>query len=139
MGDFFKELVYEKEDVITFPSGIPGFENNKEFILLQIPEYAPFEWLACTDGSRLRFAILNPMLFRPDYNPNMTKEQLEELHIEKPEDILLYSIITISENPAESTANLIGPIIINKTKRLGKQVVVEDDRYTTREPILRKK
>lgn len=138
MGDFFKDLVYAKEDIITFPAGIPGFENNKEYVLIQVPDYAPFEWLVCIDGTKLRFAVLNPMLFRPDYNPNMNKEQLEDLNIEKPEDILIYSIITISDNPAESTANLIGPVIINKTARLGKQIVIEDERYTTREPILRK-
>ncbi|MBD3322068.1 MAG: flagellar assembly protein FliW [Chitinivibrionales bacterium] len=139
MSDFFKDLVYAKDDIITFPSGLPGFEKNKEFVLIQIPDYAPFEWLVCVDGTRLRFAVLNPMLFRPDYNPNMTKEQLEDLHIEKPEDILLYSIVTISENPDESTANLIGPVIINRTRRIAKQIVIEDERYTTREPILRKK
>jgi flagellar assembly factor FliW len=137
MGDFFRDLVYSKNDVITFPSGIPGFETNREFILTQIPEYVPFEWLVCIDGTRLRFAIVNPLLFRSDYEPAMSKEQLESLAIEKPEDILLYSIVTIAANPMDSTANLVGPVIINKTKRTGKQIIIEDDRYGTQEPILR--
>jgi len=137
MADFFKDLVYSKDDIIIFPSGIPGFEKNKEYVLVQIPDYAPFEWLVCVDGSRVRFAIINPLLFRPDYAPAMTKIQLEELAIEKPLDVLLYSIVTISPNPAQSTANLIGPVIINKTKRIGKQVIIEDDRYGTQELLLR--
>ncbi|MDG5814501.1 flagellar assembly protein FliW [Chitinispirillales bacterium ANBcel5] len=138
MSDFFKDLVYSSEDVIKFPSGIPGFENNKEFVIISIPDYAPFEWLVCVDGSRLRFAIINPLLFSPDYSPDIKKTQLEELRIEKPEDILLFSVVTIRENPLESTANLIGPIIINKSKRIGKQIIIDDDQYSTREPILRK-
>lgn len=137
MADFFKELVYSKDDIITFPAGVPGFEKNKTFVLVQIPDYVPFEWLVCTDGSRLRFAIINPLMFCPDYAPAMTKEQLEDLCIEKPEDILLYCIVTIAENPVESTANLVGPVVINKTKRLGKQIIFDDDRYGTQEPILR--
>jgi flagellar assembly factor FliW len=28
--------------------------------------------------------------------------------------------------------------MINKTKRVGKQVIIEDERYSTQEPILRK-
>ena len=139
MGDFLEKLVYSKDDIIKFPAGIPGFENNKEFVLVQIPEYTPFEWLVCTDGSKLRFAVINPMLFMPDYSPNIVKEQLEDLEIEKPEDILLYTLVTIRENPEESTANLVGPVIINKTKCIGKQVIIDDDKYTTMEKILRKK
>jgi flagellar assembly factor FliW len=112
---------------------------NKSFVLVTIPDYAPFEWLVCVDGSKLRFAIINPLLFLPDYTPSIIKEQLIDLGIEKPEDVLLYSIVTIHENPFKSTANLVGPIIVNKAKRLAKQIIVEDDRYTTQELILRNK
>jgi flagellar assembly factor FliW len=139
MGDFFRDLVYSRDDIITFPSGIPGFEKSRQFVIVSISEYTPFEWLVCTDGSKLRFAIINPMLFDPTYSPAMVKEQLEELAIDKPEDILLYAIVTIRENPLESTANLAGPLIINRLKRLGKQIIIEDERYTTQEPIIRKK
>jgi flagellar assembly factor FliW len=139
MGDFYQNLIYSKDDVITFPSGIPGFEKNRQFAIISTPEYAPFDWLVCVDGTKLRFAIINPMLIQPDYSPNMVKEQLEVLSIQKPEDILLYVIVTINENPMNSTANFIGPIVINKAKKIGKQIIVDDDRYSTQEPILRKK
>ena len=139
MGDLVSNLVYSKDDIILFPKGIPGFENKREFVIVQLPDYLPFEWLVCTDGSSLKFAIINPMIFMPDYTPNIVKEQLEDLAIEKPEDILLYAIVTIRENPEDSTANLIGPVIINKTKRIGKQAILDDDKYTTKEKILRKK
>jgi flagellar assembly factor FliW len=139
MGDFYQNLIYSKDDVITFPSGIPGFENNRQFAIISTPEYAPFDWLVCVDGTKLRFAIINPMLIQPDYSPNMVKEQLEVLSIQKPEDILLYVIVTINENPMNSTANFIGPIVINKVKKIGKQIIIDDDRYSTQEPILRKK
>lgn len=139
MGDFFKDLVYAKSDIITFSTGIPGFEKTREYVIVTIPEYAPFEWLVCVDGSRLRFAIINPLLFMPNYTPPIVKEQLVDLAIEKPEDILLYTIVTIRENPLESTSNLIGPIVINRAQRVGKQIIIEDDRYSTQEPIIRKK
>jgi len=138
MADFFKDLVYSRDDIITFPTGIPGFPKNKEYVLVQITDYLPFEWLVCVDGTRLRFAIINPLLFRPDYAPAMTKPHLDGLQIEKPEDILLYAIVTIGENPMKSTANLVGPVIINRVKRIGKQIILDDDRYGTKEPILRK-
>jgi flagellar assembly factor FliW len=64
---------------------------------------------------------------------------MEDLAITRAEDILLYVIVTIRENPLESTANLVGPIVINRTRRIGKQIIIDDERYTTQEPILRKK
>jgi flagellar assembly factor FliW len=138
MGDFLDNLVYSRNDIITFPEGIPGFVNNREYVLVQLPEYLPFEWLACTDKSHPRFAIINPVLFKPDYAPRIIKEQLEGLGIKKKEDILIYVIITIMENPEETTANLIGPLVINRVKRIGKQIIIDDDRYTTKERILGK-
>jgi len=139
MGDFFKEFVYAKEDVIAFPHGIPGFEKNREFVIVQIPDFSPFEWFVCVDGTRLRFAVINPLLFCPTYAPKFAKEQLDDLFIQKPEDVLLYSIVTIAQNPLLSTANLIGPVLINKTKKIGNQIILDDDRYSTQEPILRNK
>jgi len=139
MGDFFKDLVYSKDDTITFPSGIPGFEKSRTFVIVTIPEYAPFEWLVSVEGAPLRFAIINPLIFEPSYEPGMVKEQLLDLQIEKPDDILMYTIVTVKDNPLESTANLVGPLIINRVKRIGKQIIVDDDRYTTQEPIIRKK
>ena len=53
MSDFFKDLVYSENDIITFPSGIPGFEKAKTFVIVSVPDYAPFEWLVCTDGSAM--------------------------------------------------------------------------------------
>lgn len=139
MGDFLSNLVFSKNDIIRFPNGIPGFENHKEFVIVQVPEYVPFEWLVSTNPLGLRFAIINPMVFKPDYAPNILKEQLLDLGLEKPEEVLLYTIVTIRENPEESTANLIGPIVINKAKHIGKQIIIEDDKYTTKVSILGKK
>jgi flagellar assembly factor FliW len=136
MADFFSELVYSDADILTFPAGIPGFEEHTRYVLVHIADYAPFEWLVCVDGSRLRFAVINPLMFRPDYEPRISKEQLAELEIEKPEDVLLYCIVTIRDNPADSTANLVGPVVINKTRRIGKQIIIEDDRYSTQVKIL---
>ncbi len=137
MGDFLENLVYSDDDILTFPNGIPGFKDNKRYVIVQVAEFMPFEWLVCIDDDALlRFAVINPMLFKPDYSPNIIKEQIEDLEIEKPEDVLLYSIVTIRKDPSESTANLLGPIVINKTKKIGKQIIIEDEKYTIKEKII---
>ena len=138
MVDFFEELVFSENDIITFPAGIPGFEDRRQFVVVSVPEFAPFEWLVCVDGTHLRFAIINPLFFSPDYAPKLSKERLTELSVDDPHDLVLYSIVTIKENPIESTANLAGPVFINKAKKIGKQIIIDDDRYSTQEPLVRK-
>ena len=136
MADFLKDLVFSPDDVIDFPYGIPGFESNKKFVIVRMPDFLPFEWLVAADDSGLRFAVVNPMVFRPDYSPNIIKEQLGDLRFDSSEDVLIYAIVTLKPNPVESTVNLIGPVFINKNKHIGKQVIIEDEKYSTRDRII---
>ncbi len=133
----FDNLVYSQDDVIHFDDGIPGFEKNRDFVIVKDENYAPFEWLVCVDGTRLRFAMLNPMIVDPEYNPCITKSQIEGLGLETPEDILMYCFVTIAPNPSDSTINFMGPVIINTTMKKGRQLILENSAYGTKEPILR--
>ncbi len=138
MENQLENLVYSPEDIVTFADGIPGFDKNKEFVIIKDECYEPFEWLVCIDGSGLRFALLNPMIVYPEYSPNISKSQIEGLGLSTPEDILMFVIVTIAPNPTESTLNLMGPVIINTTKKIGRQIILENSDYGTKEPIVRK-
>ena len=137
MSDLFENLVYAKEDVITFPEGIPGFETHKKFVLVKVPEHEPFEWLVCITNVKLRFAVINPLVFMPDYDPPVTKSQMAPLQLEKPEEMLIYVIITLKDNLLDSTANMIGPLFVNPRKMIGRQVVIDSDKYSVQERVIR--
>jgi flagellar assembly factor FliW len=127
---------WEEDDIIFFPSGIPGFENSKRFIIISVPEYEPFHWLQCIEGDRVRLAIINPLVFHPDYSPNISKEELSTLGIKDPKNLLLYVIVTLRSPLSESSANLMGPLFINIKERVGKQIIIEDNQYSLREKII---
>ena len=137
MEKIYENLVFSEEDVITFEDGIPGFENNKKFVIIRNENYAPFEWLVCVDGTKLRFAMLNPMVAYPEYSPNISRAQVDGLNLQNAEDILMYSFVTVSANPTESTLNLMAPIIINTKGKVGRQIILENSQYSTREPVMR--
>ena len=136
MPDIFDDLVYTEKEVFTFQKGLPGFEQYKKFVLAKVPGYEPFEWLVSVEAGRLRFALINPLLFKPDYNPKFTQSHIDGLKLEKAEDVLVYAIVTLSRDPKHTTANLIGPILVNRTERLGKQIILEDSSYSIKERIL---
>lgn len=128
---------WTEEQVIRFPAGLPGFEGARRFIIMSVPEHQPFHWMECVDeGNNIRFAIINPLAFRPDYQPKIKKEELNSLEIKDPKDLLLYVIVTLRAPLVESTANLMGPLFINIRDKVGKQIIIENDAYSLRERII---
>ena len=128
---------WSEDQVIRFPGGIPGFENAQRFIILAVPDYEPFHWMECVDGGQtVRFAIVNPLAFRPDYQPKIRKADLDTLNIRDPKDLLLYVIVTLKQPLERSTANLMGPLFINIRDRIGRQLLIENEAYSLQEPIL---
>ena len=130
-------LPWTEDQVIRFPCGLPGFENARKFIIMSVPEHQPFHWMECVDeGNTIRFAIINPLSFRPDYQPKIKKEELAALNIADPKELLLYVIVTLRAPLMESTANLMGPLFINIREKVGKQIIIENDAYSLRERII---
>jgi flagellar assembly factor FliW len=128
---------WTEDQVIRFPAGLPGFEMARKFIIMSVPEHQPFHWMECVDeGNSIRFAIINPLSFRPEYQPKIKKEELTSLAIRDPKDMLLYVIVTLRTPLVESTANLMGPLFINIRDRVGKQIIIENDAYSLRERII---
>lgn len=127
---------YSPGDVIKFPQGLPGYIHLKGYLLVRKEETAPFVWLVSVDDPDISFLMVQPLLFCPDYNPNITKRDLTELSIDSPQSLLIYSIITVhATDVSQTTANLSGPILINLDKKIGKQLVLLDDRYSTKHRV----
>ena len=121
---------------IEFPYGILGFEKLEHYVLLDAPQQ-PFYWLQALDLVEVAFVMINPVIFRPDYSVEVPKEELEEIGIDSPDKMLTFAIVTIPQNPMEMTANLQGPIIINKETRIGRQSISADPKWDVRHPILK--
>jgi|SaaInlStandDraft_3_1057020.scaffolds.fasta_scaffold21467_2 flagellar assembly factor FliW len=130
----FMDETNQKSKVVNFFEGLPAFEEVKEFVILSNEEEAPFLWLQSVKNPNLAFITIDPFLIMPEYRPDIADEDVEALQIESEEDVLMLSIVTISNDPDEGvTANLVGPVVINWKKRLGKQAVIKNHQdYTVK-------
>ena len=119
---------------ITFPQGLLGFESLKNYVLLDA-ERQPFYLLQSVDNEQVAFILINPFIFRPDYEVNIDNEELKTIDISDPRKALIFSIITI---PADGimTANLQGPLVINRETRYALQAVLTDPRWRTKHDII---
>jgi flagellar assembly factor FliW len=120
---------------IKFPLGLLGFETLKEYILLDA-ERQPFYWLQSLEVERLAFILIDPFLFRPDYELDVNDEELLDIGLDGPEKALIFSVVTIPPDGNPMTANLQGPLIINRDTRTGKQAVLTDPRWNTKHDVM---
>lgn len=135
----FGEVEVGPEEIIIFSHGLPAFEHLREFFLYPIPENPAFIWLQAKEDPDVAFLLVDPFLFFPGYVVELTPDVQEELGIKDLMEVLVMAPVTIPEGEIRKmTANLLGPIVINRASRRGRQLVLEGTPYTTRHPLFAK-
>ncbi len=133
----FGIITIEDKQRISFNKGIFGFENIKEYALLNASQW-PFYWLQAIEVPDLAFILIDPIIFRPDYTPDVDEHDLAELKL-LPGDkdkMLIFSIVTVPSDQKKMTANLQGPIIINREERIGRQMISMNQKWKVRHYII---
>ncbi|WP_394186916.1 flagellar assembly protein FliW [Metabacillus halosaccharovorans] len=128
----------EESNYIHFQHGIPGFLEEREFILLPVDKESPFFIMQSRQTPELGFVVTNPFLFFEEYEFEISEHEKEELKINKETEIQILSILSVKDPFSESTANLQAPIVVNKTSNLAKQIILNDTLYTTKHKFVSK-
>jgi flagellar assembly factor FliW len=131
----FGSFEVRDESIVTFPSGLLGFPEQRRYVILDHDTEAPFKWLQSVEEPELAFVILDPAMFHPDYRIDVPTDALAEIRAGEREDLALVVILTIpSDDPGRITANLRGPLLISHKTKLGKQLVLSEE-FPTRHPL----
>jgi len=126
----FGEIIVDTERIISMLSPLLGFPESTRFILKSHSQKSPFMWLQSLDNPQLAFVVLPATLTGLDYRPEIPRQILKELLITADNDKDILLILTIPKNnPQEMTANLLGPIVLNSSRRLAAQVVLDPQKY----------
>ena len=127
----------DEKQIIHFPSGLFGFESLRDFALLDAQQQ-PFFWLQSLEIEQIAFILINPLIFRDDYEPFIVESELQEIGIENKDDenSLLFSIVTIPTDQSRMTANLQGPVVINKDTKIGRQFISTSPDWKVRHNII---
>jgi len=132
----FGEIEIDEAQLISFPAGVLGFPQIKHYVLLEDDGIAPFQWLHAVEDPNLSFLVINPFLFRKDYQFEIPDPILLQIGVNRPEEIAVLAIVTIQPATHRLTANLQGPLVIGASTRVGKQLVLVSSPYHTRHDIL---
>lgn len=126
-----------EKQILHFPEGLMGFEEQKQFALIEENEETPFKWLQSLMDEELAFIVVQPELFLTDYDPKLSFSDLQALGLSPENKGFLLLIITIpSDKPEDMTANLQGPILVNPQNHLAAQYISRDESHQVRYKIL---
>ncbi len=126
----------DEKQILRFTQGVFGFERLRLYALIDAQE-PPFYWLQSFDDVKTAFVLVNPYVIRSDYVLDVSAADLEEIGSPLEEDVLAFAIVTIPRgNVRAMTANLQGPIVVNRSERLAKQCISLEPRWKTKHGIL---
>lgn len=130
----FGKVNINEEKILEFSEGIFGFEELSKFILLYDggEEGNPFAWLQAIDDQDVCLPLVNPMLWYPDYSPEVDDDVIECIGELDQSALDIYTVVVIPDKIEKMTTNLRAPIIVNHNTKKAVQVVVNDDEYDIR-------
>ena len=132
----FGEIEIEENQIITLPSGLIGFSEDRRFVIREDEAASPFRWLQAVDNEVLAFVMIEPHVSISNYELELTQDNLKKLKAESINDLSVFVLVTMAKKMEEVTVNLQGPLLFNLEKRLGLQFIIQDGKYSTRHPLI---
>ncbi len=132
----FNEIEVDEDKLISFPQGIIGFPDLKDFLLVHDTESeGGIRWMQSIQEPAFAMPVIDPLIVMPDYNPRIEDDLLQPLGEMNEENTLVLVTITVPHDIENMTVNLKAPIVINGENRKANQIIVEDDEYQVKFPI----
>lgn len=131
-------LMTVSASMIEFVTAVPGFPEARTWELNGWGDDAasPFSLLSSTDVEGLQFVVVPPFLFFPDYEPELDEATVELLSLERVEDVMVYVVLTLGESIDSTTANLLGPIVVNTATGSATQAILHQPGLSTKAPLV---
>lgn len=128
---------HAEDSEIVFPLGLVGFRDFGRAQVVYREEQLPFLWLTSQEGPDISFLVLEPTGIVPDYAIELEEQDVEFLQLEDPAEALVLNIVSVPGGHfKDATVNLVGPVVINRSTRRGKQVIIANHQnFSARHPL----
>jgi flagellar assembly factor FliW len=123
--------------IICFSTPMPGFPDDRHYVLERIDETGLLFEMMSLETPGLRFLVIPPAPFFPNYEPEIDDETVAELGNTSAEHLTMLLIVTVGDQVRNSTVNLLAPIVIDHETRKGKQIVLDASDLSVRQRLER--
>ncbi|HEU4628456.1 MAG TPA: flagellar assembly protein FliW [Gemmatimonadaceae bacterium] len=134
-SDLLGALTVGAESVYTFPAGMYGFPECRRFALVPAGREGLF-WLQSLEHATLIFLLADPFHFFPDYAVELSAGDRAELRVAEAADVAVLCVVTLPRTRGEApTANVQGPVALNVTAQVGRQLALGAPGLDVRRPL----
>jgi flagellar assembly factor FliW len=130
----FGACTYTESEVVRFPWGLPGFAGLRRFLVISVDGEEGYIWLQSLDDHSVAIPLCDPWSLFDDYEAPLPLYAKQSLEIETADSFCIMCVL-VARPGAETTINLLAPIVINLQTRVGRQVTLENQRYSVRTPV----
>lgn len=122
------------DGVVTFPEGLPGFEDQRQFMLVASPDMQPFTVIQGMVDGGPSFVAIDPRMIERGYQTTLDRPDLARLSAGERDTLLWLAIVAAGED-GSATANLRAPVVINPGTMRGIQLIAVESPYRTDHPL----
>jgi len=117
----FGFLEVEPDAILSFPHGILGLENCRQWVILADAHNDALAWLQSTTRPEIALAVVSPRRYVPEYQVRVSRAELLSLALKDLQQAEV--LVIVGRNEFELTLNLKAPLLINLQERIGRQVI----------------
>jgi flagellar assembly factor FliW len=123
------------DGIITFPEGLPGFEEARRFVLVSSTALSPFALVQGIDQGAPTFVAIDPRAIEPRYATDVPAAELVRLQAAESDTLLWLALVAANGSDGSATVNLRAPLVVNPKSMLGLQLIAPESAYRTDHPL----
>jgi flagellar assembly factor FliW len=121
---------------LVFESPMPGLDGLSRFALVRLDDVGALFRLQSLEDASVRLVVAAPWLCAPEYTPQLDDDICARLDLRSDADAVLLLVVSPGDTLAESTVNLLAPIVVNAGTGRAAQVVLTDSEHALRSPLV---
>ena len=121
---------------LLFDEGLIGCPDWRHFMLEPDAAGPAIQLLRSLDEPEVALYVADPFTILPEYEFEVGDADSNPLELSDPGDALVLVILTVHNDPASVTANLLGPLVVNVRTGRGRQLVLAESGYSAQHPIV---
>ncbi len=125
----FGEIDVNDDEVIYFTKPILGFDDYRQYLLMENESIFPTFWLQSITDPNLAFPVVSPFSVDEDYSINVQTVDLDDIRLKSISDALVLTLMIVPQTISSIRTNLRAPIIYNPERKVAKQLILQDDKY----------
>jgi flagellar assembly factor FliW len=121
------------EQSVTFPNGLIGFHEERQFVIIPHGHSETIAWLQSKTTPELAFPIVSAHAFAPDYPDVNVVDSARKAGLQGEAESYAMLVILSAPRGQPATVNLLAPLVVNADTRDGAQIILENTRFSARE------